>query len=209
MASKGRRGSAAFLVGGALLLAAALALTGYNLSDGQRAGADAERVWEELSRQVAENTQAPAEQTEELEIPDYILSPEMEMPTLEIEGDAYIGILEIPTLGLSLPVMSQWSYSGLRIAPGRYAGSAYTGNLVIAGHNYRAHFGRLSSLSPGDQVVFTDVMGNQFVYEVVETEVLEPTAVEALLSEEWDLTLFTCTYGGQSRVTVRCLKADR
>lgn len=24
----------------------------------------------------------------------------------------------------------------------------------------------------------------------------------------WDLTLFTCTYGGKSRVTVRCTRAD-
>ena len=29
--------------------------------------------------------------------------------------------------------------------------------------------------------------------------------VEEMLSEEWDLTLFTCTYSGQTRFTVRCL----
>ena len=30
------------------------------------------------------------------------------------------------------------------------------------------------------------------------------TAVEEMTAGEYDLTLFTCTYGGQSRVTVRC-----
>ncbi len=41
-------------------------------------------------------------------------------------------------------------------------------------------------------------------YEIAETEILEPTAIEELLSDEWNLTLFTCTYGGQARVAVRC-----
>ena len=134
----------------------------------------------------------------------HILNPNKEMPEAEIEGNGYIGILEIPALALSLPVMSKWSYPKLKIAPCRYSGSAYTGNLVIAAHNYRTHFGLLESLEPGAQVKFTDVEGNVFSYEIAETEILEPTAIEELLSDEWNLTLFTCTYGGQARVAVRC-----
>ena len=34
--------------------------------------------------------------------------------------------------------------------------------------------------------------------------VLEPTDIEEMLSEEWDLSLFTCTFGGATRITVRC-----
>ena len=37
-------------------------------------------------------------------------------------------------------------------------------------------------------------------------ETLESTAVEDMVSEEWDLTLFTCDLSGESRITVRCLR---
>ena len=102
------------------------------------------------------------------------------------------------------PIFFLWSYPKLKIAPCRYSGSAYTGNLVIAAHNYRTHFGLLEGLAPGAQVKFTDVEGNVFSYEIAEIVILEPTAIEELLSDEWNLTLFTCTYGGQARVAVRC-----
>ena len=74
---------------------------------------------------------------------------------------------------------------------------------MIAAHNYRTHFGLLESLAPGAQVKFTDVEGNVFSYEIAEIVILEPTAIEELLSDEWNLTLFTCTYGGQARVAGR------
>ena len=141
-------------------------------------------------------------------IPDYILNPDMEMPIVEIDGDAYIGTLEIPVLGLSLPVMSDWSYPKLKTAPCRYAGTAYKSGFVVAGHNYRRHFGTLSRLAPGDRVIFTDVDGNIFAYDVAEIQVLKPTAIEDMMSEEWDLSLFTCTLDGQTRLTVRCEKIE-
>ena len=122
------------------------------------------------------------------------------------EGNAYIGTLEIPALGISLPVMSEWSYPKLRIAPCRYSGSVYQDNLVIAAHNYSRHFGKIGSLIDGDQILFTDVDGNHFLYEVAEIQILESTDVEKMLDEQWDLNLFTCTLGGKTRMTVRCEK---
>ena len=77
---------------------------------------------------------------------------------------------------------------------------------VIAAHNYKTHFGRLKELRPGDEVRFTDTEGNAFRYTVAELETLGKYDVEEMAAGDWDLTLFTCTYGGQSRVTVRCLR---
>ena len=71
-------------------------------------------------------------------------------------------------------------------------------------HNYASHFGGLSELSEGDNVFFTDMDGIVTMYEVVAQDILDPYAVEEMTSGEFDLTLFTCTYGGQSRVTVYC-----
>ena len=135
--------------------------------------------------------------------------PQREMPEVEIDGAAYIGTLELPALSLSLPVLSQWSYAGLRQAPCRYKGSAYLDNLIIAAHNYPAHFGRLKELWAGDAVIFTDAEGTAYAYTVTETETLDGAAVRDMEAGDWDLTLFTCTPGGKSRVTVRCVRSER
>lgn len=136
------------------------------------------------------------------------LQPLRTMPVVTVGGYDYIGWLTLPTLGLELPVMSEWSYARLKIAPCRYTGSAYSGDMVLAAHNFSSHFGRLSELSPGDEVLFTDVEGNVFRYEVADAEILQPTAVEEMTAGEWPLTLFTCTYGGRTRLTIRCAAAE-
>lgn len=140
-------------------------------------------------------------------VPDYLLNPDMRMPAKEIDGYDYIGSLSIPALNLELPIMDQWSYPGLKIAPGRYAGSAYGKAFSICGHNYSTHFGTLHSLTPGDEIVFTDMDGNEFSYKVDNVETIEPNEREKVLSEDWALTLFTCTPGGKTRVAVHCLTA--
>ena len=100
--------------------------------------------------------------------------------------------------------MSDWSYPQLRIAPCRYYGSVGTEDLIIAAHNYSRHFGNIKNLLPGDEVYFTEMDGTVTAYEVAETDTLNPAAVEEMTDSGYALTLFTCTYGGQSRVTVRC-----
>lgn len=135
-------------------------------------------------------------------------TPIPEMPTMEIDGNEYIGYLEIPTIGVSLPVMSDWSYPQLRIAPCCYWGSAYDDSLVIMAHNYDRHFGRIGTLEIGAPVQFIDCEGNIFRYVVAAHEQLERTDVQEMLADSWDLTLFTCTYGGANRVTVRLTRVD-
>lgn len=198
-----------FIAAGLLLLAAAFALTAYNFLEQQRAKESSESVLGELapvlkdkSAEIEENKNIPS--PNEIEIPDYILNPKMNMPVMEIGGQKYIGVLYIPAISVEIPVMSELSYSNLKIAPCRYYGSVYQDNFVIAAHNYSAHFGNLKNLSPGDEVTFIDVSGNAFLFRVAATEVLRSSDKEAMNSGDWPLTLFTCTVDGQSRVTVRC-----
>lgn len=131
-------------------------------------------------------------------------NPETNLPTVTIDGYEYAGYIGIPALELELPVMAQWSYPRLKIAPCRYCGTADANNLVIAAHNYPRHFGRLSKLQKGDEVYFTDMEGTALRYRVEAVDVLAPEAVEEMTDGEYGLTLFTCTYGGANRVTVRC-----
>lgn len=188
---------------GLLLIAAALALAAYNVIDAQRAARSAAQALEALSQTTAVSAAEPEEASAD-NAPAYLADPEMPMPTVSFDGNDYIGRVDVPSLGLSLPVISEWSYPRLKIAPCRYTGSAYLDNLIIAAHNYSSHFGNLNRLNTGDTVTFTDVDGNQFTYAVSLIEDLPGTAIEEMQAGEWDLTLFTCTLGGRSRVTVRC-----
>lgn len=204
---KEKQPGAWLMQGGLLLIAAAVLLTGYNLWDDWRANKAAGQVLEQMYGMVGTQGQSSADPDEQ-KIPDYILNPDMEMPTVEVDGHDYIGTLDIPSLQLSLPVMNDWSYPQLKISPCRYAGTAYQSGFVIAGHNYRRHFGLLSCLAAGDCVIFTDVDGNMFYYQVEEIQILEPAEIEDMITGDWDLSLFTCTLGGRTRLTVRCDKCE-
>lgn len=191
---------------GLLLIAAALILVTYNLYDGLRAEQAARQVVNKLEEYLPEDPagdQEPLVSDERTLIPDYVLCPNMDMPLETINGIDYIGVLKISALELELPVISEWNYSNLKTTPCRYSGSAYLNNLIICGHNYPSHFGKLKNLREGDRVTFTDMDGNVFTYKMVERETLMPTSIDAMENGDWDLTLFTCTVDGQSRVTIR------
>lgn len=201
---KRKRRGTLFLIGGVLLLASSLALAGYNVWDGRRAAAASSAAMEVLSTVIP--SEARRDIGQELYIPDYILDPEMDPPTVTVDEQNYIGYVEIPALELSLPVLESWSYPNLKLGPCRYAGSPYQDNMVIAAHNFPEHFGRLQNMAVGDEVRFTDTDGNVFRYSVVELLQLAPRPSKAMLEGDWDLSLFTCTASGQYRTTVRCVR---
>ncbi len=206
-----------------LLGLALLACSFYVLIQNQQEEREAEQatinllpqLFAEIERNVQQELQA---QASGIEIPQetvYVAPPEgvsvdfadptvFEMKQTQIGGYGYIGYLSIPALKLDLPIMGDWDYHRLRIAPCRYTGSVLGNDLVIMAHNYNSHFGRLSKLSEGDRVTFTDMDGILTTYEVIALDILNPYAVDEVTSGDFDLTLFTCTYGGQSRVTVFC-----
>jgi len=130
-----------------------------------------------------------------------------DMTSQSIQGYDIIGSLSIPAIDRKLPVISQWSYPNLRAAPCRYSGTP-DGQMVLLAHNYAKHFGHLKDLQKGDSVTFTDVSGKVYNYKVSKIETIDGYQLSSILSgKDWDLTLFTCTYGGKQRVVVRCIKA--
>ncbi|MBE6560506.1 MAG: sortase [Ruminococcaceae bacterium] len=223
-----KRGSICIFAG-LLLIAAAFSITIYNRWEDYRAEQSVLHVMEQLPVVTMERESAvAAEQIEpeteavvhvppvwsepvpvetipaEAEIPDYILNPHKEMPVQNVDGRDYIGIVEIEACSMSLPVISHWSYPALKVAPCRFDGSVYTDTMIVAGHDYRAHFKLLRSIGEGTKVQFTDTEGNLFSYTVSYTEIVGSSDVEGLAAGEWDLTLFTCTADGSSRFVVRC-----
>lgn len=166
---------------------------------------NAQNVSKDLLQNVRENMQELTREENShdasMEIP---VDVPREMLTTQVNGYDCIGVLSIPALELELPVLTDWDYVKLRMAPCHYFGSCYEKNFVIAAHNYRSHFGRLSELQPKDLVLFTDVSGTVHGYEVMLLETLPGIATEEMITSGFDLSLYTCTPGGASRVTVRC-----
>ena len=187
-------GIVSILLGAALILSALL-LFGYNRYADSRAGAAAEEAVLSIQKQI--------ETSEEIDIDS--LDPVM--PVADIDGYDYVGYVSIPSIGIELPVMADWDYARLKLSPCRQFGSSRTDDLVIAAHNYETHFGRLSSLTVGDPVKFTDMDGIENDYVMAKTEVLDPAMVDQVENSGYALVLYTCTYGGKTRVTVFCDRA--
>lgn len=186
---------------GAALVLGALSIFLYNQHEASEAEKSVSDILPQLQDEIGLDKTLPTDDEE--------MNYTGDMPTIEIDGYEYIGYLSIPSLGLELPVMSDWSYPQLRIAPCRYSGSIWSDDMVLMAHNYARHFGQLSQLSIGEEVIFKDVNGITITYEVMAIDTLNPTEVEDMTSGEYDLTLFTCTYGGKSRVTVRCDRLEK
>lgn len=161
-----------------------------------------EKSAEETSLTLLENVQTIIEKAPTP--PENTEKTPTEMATVKVDGSDCIGILSIPVLELELPVLTDWSYEKLKKAPCHYYGTYYEKDFVIAAHNYQSHFGRLPELQPGDVVFFTDVTGTAHYYEVVLLETLPKQATKEMINGGFDLSLYTCTPGGASRVTVRC-----
>jgi len=188
---------------GVVLLLGAAGLYGYNRMVDYRAGQESEAAGitlvEEIQANEVEILEVPEEEAEE----DAAI-----LKVAELDGAYYMGVLTIPALEKILPVQSDWSMPQLQRSPCRYSGSLEEGELVIAGHNYQKHFSGLATLKQGDSIVFTDLEGNQLFYEVREIYTVAATDIEGMIDSGYDLSLFTCNYGGKARVTVRCSRVE-
>lgn len=199
-----------FKIIGILLILAALGLAYYNYLENFRAGADADDIYAKLHEQITMHTEAGKEtelpQTENGVGTEKIETDVLEEPaTITLGEYEYMGEIEIPALYLKLPVISDWSYPKLKVAPCRYYGSIAGNDLILAAHNYDSHFGKLKNLELGEEINIVDITGQKYSYQISSMEVLEDTQLSDLVKEgSWDMTLFTCTKGGKMRVVVRC-----
>lgn len=211
------------VISGMLLIVSAIALCLNNLYDNNKAFEKSQTALSGLKNMIPEIPEEPPEtyvehlkeieknagksiidEFEEEEKEKEIKSSEM--TTLQLNGNYYCGYLTLDSLGLELPVLNEWSYPNLNIAPCRYEGKPQTNDFIIAAHNYNSHFGQIKYLSEGDEIVFTDCQGKKYRYSVIYTEYIDGYNVEQMSENKdssWNLTLFTCTLNGQSRVTIR------
>lgn len=203
---KRQRGTLSLVLGAALLLGAFF-LTGYNLYDDSRAGAASDAVVRELTLELTEDGLRPAGEllTEE----DVVVFDNRSLPVKTIDGRDYVGVLQFPRFSLELPVQTPYVYESLRVSPCLYAGDPYHNDMVICAHNYDSHFGRLKDMELGDELLFIAMDGEVFRYELSAQDILTRYSTEEMLNADtWDLTLFTCTLGGEQRVTARFVRVQ-
>jgi len=160
---------------------------------------------EENSGEAAPLPEGTVSSEEELVPEPEMLEGEPDVSLLTtLSAKDYAGILSMPTLNVTLPVLADWSYEKLKAAPCRQFGSTAEDDLVIAAHNYRQHFGKLGLLNVGDAVQMTDMDGTVNEYVVKKVGTLAETAVEEVQDSGYALVLYTCTYSGSERIVVFC-----
>ncbi|MFP5318398.1 MAG: class E sortase [Acidimicrobiia bacterium] len=122
-------------------------------------------------------------------------APPSTLPPLQL-GDA-LAQIEIPKIDVKKWVIEGVEVEDLKAGPGHYPGTplpGQRGNSAIAGHRttYGAPFYDLDKLAVGDSIFVTTAEG-RFQYDVTESKIVDPSAVEVLdPTEDNRLTLTTC-----------------
>ncbi len=133
-----------------------------------------------------------------------------ETPAVRVpeDGRVYYGVISIPSMDMSLPILANYTEADMKTTPCVYFGQARDNNLVVVGHNYNTQFGELVDCKAGTKVQLTMMDGSKRNYKVDTLEYLNPEQVDEMLTGDWDLTLFTCSYSGDKRIAVRCKAID-
>lgn len=130
------------------------------------------------------------------------------------EGDA-VAHLVIPAIDVDQIVVEGVTREDLKKGPGHYPDSpmpGQPGNAAIAGHRttYGQPFHNIDKLEPGDEILITTLQG-EFRYEVMEQQIVSPSAIEVLDDFGDDrLTLTSChpKYSARQRIIVTAELTD-
>lgn len=158
-----------------------------------------------------EGNEISGEEYEFYGTPDEIASQQssMEAALAELPDEVtlnYLGIIEIESVDINLPLWDESSLVALRYGAGHYESSVLPGedgNCSILGHRMRQEgslFNRLGEVVIGDTIRITTVDGNEYLYVVDEIITILPEELEALIgvgdTSERQITLVTCTPTG-------------
>ena len=123
-----------------------------------------------------------------------------------------IGIVKIPKINLTYPILSKTTDALMKVAPCKFHGATpnEVGNLCIIAHNYRrkgVFFSDVPDLVIGDIVEIQDLSQRTIQYEVYDIHTVLPDNVADTTQKtngRKEVTLITCTDDNEQRVIVRC-----
>lgn len=151
---------------------------------------------------VATTTAAPIVTAPTTTVPPL---PVPEAPPLERGAPGpQVGTIDIPKIGLSLPLYQGVNLATLDTGPGLWPGTARPGelgNTVVAAHrvSHGGPFRKIDRLVPGDEVRFS--MGGQTItYVMVSDEVVAPEGIHIIeQTPAFTATLFACHPPGSTQ----------
>lgn len=123
-----------------------------------------------------------------------------------------VGIIRIPKINLTYPILSQTTDALMKVAPCKFHGANpnEVGNLCIIAHNYRrkgVFFSDVKTLVVGDIVEIQDLSQKTIKYEVYDVHTVMPNNVADTTQKtngRKEITLITCTDDSKQRIIVRC-----
>ncbi len=121
------------------------------------------------------------------------------MPVLEINGQDYICLIEVPDRDARLPVLSEKSGSRPNASPYRYGGTVSDGSLTIGG--LPSDF--LSCIEANGTVILTDMNGSSYSYMVTGMEYSDKIRDTLSVGDD-DLVLFSANPWNAGYTIVRC-----
>lgn len=129
----------------------------------------------------------------------------------------FIGSLNIPSLGINYPILSETSTELLKVSLNKYWGANpnEVGNMVVIGHNYKNNkfFGKLPNIEIGAIVQVTDLKSRTLDYKVYTTDIIDPydnSCTSQLTNGQTEVTLITCYYeNGNAHATKRFIAKAR
>ncbi len=124
------------------------------------------------------------------------------MPSLCVDGNDFIGILEFQEAGCAFPVGGSWGKSDQ--FPCHYYGSIYDGSMVIGATNQRGQIAFAKDLSVGDTIFLADMTGNRYRYSVTDIIYSDHANNDVLISGSDDLTLFIKNIYAFDYIIVKC-----
>lgn len=108
-----------------------------------------------------------------------------------------IGLIEIPSINISYPILENSSEKLLKISVCRFSGSLPNriGNLCIAGHNYKNSmmFSNLYKLNINDSIFITDLNNVRLEYIIYEKFKVKENDLDCIKNtSDTQVTLITC-----------------
>ena len=125
-----------------------------------------------------------------------------------------IGLIEIPSINISYPVLSESSEESLKISVCKFSGPLPNriGNLCIAGHNYKNSlmFSKLNDLNINDSIFITDLNNVRLEYSVFEKYIVKENNLNCTnTTTNIELTLITCNdYNNKERIVIKAKVKD-
>ncbi len=110
------------------------------------------------------------------------------LPAISVNGEDFVGLLEVEQYRLKLPVFAIWDTVSAK-RPAVYFGNPYDSSFII-GVNYENQFSFADQMELGGSILFTDLYGRVFSYQLDAVKHSNQVDFAVLESDTDDLTIF-------------------